>query len=180
MISINQLTVDFGGFRLFEDITFNINPKDRLGLAGKNGAGKSTMLKIIAGLQSPTSGVVSMPKGYKVGYLPQHMKHENLRTVFEEAELAFGELKQMQARLEQKNAELATRTDYDSDAYMDLITEVTELNERLDMMGGTNYHAQIETTLKGLGFERSDFGRNTGEFSGGWRMRIELAKILLS
>ena len=111
MISINQLTVDFGGFRLFEDITFNINPKDRLGLAGKNGAGKSTMLKIIAGLQSPTSGVVSMPKGYKVGYLPQHMKHENLRTVFEEAELAFGELKQMQARLEQKNAELATRTD---------------------------------------------------------------------
>ena len=180
MISINQLTVDFGGFRLFEDITFNINPKDRLGLAGKNGAGKSTMLKIIAGLQSPTSGVVSMPKGYKVGYLPQHMKHENLRTVFEEAELAFGELKQMQARLEQKNAELATRTDYDSDAYMDLITEVTELNERLDMMGGANYHAQIETTLKGLGFERSDFGRNTGEFSGGWRMRIELAKILLS
>lgn len=180
MVSINQLTVDFGGFRLFEDVTFNINPKDRLGLAGKNGAGKSTMLKIIAGVQVPTSGIVSMPKGYKVGYLPQHMKHENLRSVFEEAEMAFGELKQIQLTLEEKNNELATRTDYETDSYMQLITDVTELNERLDLMGGANYHAQIETTLKGLGFERKDFDRNTGEFSGGWRMRIELAKILLS
>lgn len=180
MISINQLTVDFGGFRLFENITYNITPKDRLGLAGKNGAGKSTMLKIIAGLQDPSEGTVSIPKEYKIGYLPQHMTHQNTRTVFEEAEMAFGELKSLQADIDGMNAALAQRTDYESDDYMEFLNKLHEKTERLTLMGGGNYHAQIETTLKGLGFERSDFTRNTGEFSGGWRMRIELAKILLS
>lgn len=180
MISINGLTVEFGGFRLFENITYNINPKDRLGLAGKNGAGKSTMLKIIAGIQQPSSGSVSRPKGYRIGYLPQHMNHENTRTVFEEAEQAFKDLKTMQAELEEMNNELATRTDYETEGYMNFLTELTDKTERLSMMGGDNYKAQIELTLKGLGFERKDFERNTGEFSGGWRMRIELAKILLS
>ncbi|MCQ2204132.1 MAG: ABC-F family ATP-binding cassette domain-containing protein [Bacteroidales bacterium] len=180
MISINGLTVEFGGFRLFENITYNINPKDRLGLAGKNGAGKSTMLKIIAGVQLPSSGSVNIPKGYRIGYLPQHMNHENTRTVFEEAELAYAELKQMQAELEEMNNELSQRTDYESEEYMDFLSELTDKTERLSYMGADNYKAQIETTLKGLGFERSDFNRNTGEFSGGWRMRIELAKILLS
>ncbi|MCQ2235737.1 MAG: ABC-F family ATP-binding cassette domain-containing protein [Bacteroidales bacterium] len=180
MISINQLTVDFGGFRLFENITYNINEKDRLGLAGKNGAGKSTMLKIIAGLQQPTSGNVSVPKSYKIGYLPQHMKHENIRTVFEEAEQGLKELKQMQAQVDKMNEELASRTDYESEDYMEFLQELTDKTERLSMMGGGNYQAEIEKTLMGLGFERKDFDRNTGEFSGGWRMRIELAKILLS
>ena len=180
MISINQLTIDFGGFRLFENITYNITPKDRLGLAGKNGAGKSTMLKIIAGLQTPTEGSVSIPKDYRIGYLPQHMNHENSRTVFEEAEMAFGELKALQSEIEDMNASLAERTDYESDDYMSFLDKLHEKTERLSMMGGGNYHAEIELTLKGLGFERSDFSRNTSEFSGGWRMRIELAKILLS
>ena len=180
MISINQLTVDFGGFRLFENITYNITPKDRLGLAGKNGAGKSTMLKIIAGIQTPSEGSVSIPKDYRIGYLPQHMNHENTRTVFEEAETAFGELKTLQSDIESMNAALAERTDYESDDYMTFLDKLHEKTERLSMMGGENYHAEIELTLKGLGFERSDFTRNTGEFSGGWRMRIELAKILLS
>lgn len=180
MISINQLTIDFGGFRLFENITYNITPKDRLGLAGKNGAGKSTMLKIIAGLQTPTEGSVSIPKDYRIGYLPQHMNHENSRTVFEEAEMAFGELKALQSEIEDMNASLAERTDYESNDYMSFLDKLHEKTERLSMMGGGNYHAEIELTLKGLGFERSDFSRNTSEFSGGWRMRIELAKILLS
>ncbi len=180
MIAVNGLTVEFGGFRLFENITYNIAPKDRVGLAGKNGAGKSTMLKIIAGLQQPTSGTVSRPKGYRIGYLPQHMTHDNSRTVFEEAELAFGEIKTMQAELEAMQNELATRTDYESQEYTDFLTELTDKTERLSMLGASNYVAEIETTLKGLGFERTDFNRNTGEFSGGWRMRIELAKILLS
>ena len=180
MISINRLTVDFGGFRLFENITYNINTRDRIGLAGKNGAGKSTMLKIIAGLQQPTAGNVSVPKGYKIGYLPQHMNHRNERTVFEEAELAMAEIKSLQATIDDMNDQLAVRTDYETDDYMEFLTQLTEKTERLAMLGGANYKAEIETTLKGLGFERSDFDRNTGEFSGGWRMRIELAKILLS
>ena len=180
MISINRLTVDFGGFRLFENITYNINTRDRIGLAGKNGAGKSTMLKIIAGLQQPTAGNISVPKGYKIGYLPQHMNHRNERTVFEEAELAMAEIKSLQATIDDMNDQLAVRTDYETDDYMEFLTQLTEKTERLAMLGGANYKAEIETTLKGLGFERSDFDRNTGEFSGGWRMRIELAKILLS
>ncbi|MCR5695619.1 MAG: ABC-F family ATP-binding cassette domain-containing protein [Marinilabiliaceae bacterium] len=180
MIAINQLTVDFGGFKLFENISYNIDAKDRIGLAGKNGAGKSTMLKIIAGLQQPTSGTVSIPKGYKIGYLPQHMLHNDTRTVFEEAEQAMVEIKELQARVDEMNAELAQRTDYESDSYMNFLSELTEKTERLSMMGGDNYKAEIEVTLKGLGFERSDFDRKTSEFSGGWRMRIELAKILLA
>lgn len=179
MVSVNQLTVDFGGFRLFEDITFNINPRDRIGLTGKNGAGKSTLLKIIAGHQQPSEGTVGMPKDFTFGYLPQHMNHDNSRTVFDEVELAFGELKAIQSDLAKLGDQLAHRTDYESESYLDLIHKVSEKNERYDLLGGANYQGKIENTLRGLGFERSDFTRNCGEFSGGWRMRVELAKILL-
>lgn len=179
MVSVNQLTVDFGGFFLFEDVTYNINPRDRIGLTGKNGTGKSTMLKIIAGQQKPSSGTVSIPKDYKIGYLPQNMVHDNSRTVFEEVELAFGELKTLMTDIEDLNNKLAERTDYDSDEYLDIIHRISEKNERYDLLGGANYQGKIETTLKGLGFEQSDLSRNCGEFSGGWRMRIQLAKILL-
>ncbi|WP_439184742.1 ATP-binding cassette domain-containing protein [Carboxylicivirga taeanensis] len=179
MVSINQLTVDFGGFKLFEEVSFLINNKDRIGLIGKNGAGKSTLLKIIAGHQEPTEGTVSMPKGIKMGYLPQHMKYADTRTVVEEVELAFGELKSLEQQIADINTEIAERTDYESDSYMALLDRLNEKTERFNLLGGSNHEALIETTLKGLGFERSDFTRNTGEFSGGWRMRIELAKILL-
>ncbi len=179
MVSINQLTVDFGGFFLFEEISFLINPKDRIGLTGKNGAGKSTLLKIMAGLMEPTSGNVSMPRDFKLGYLPQHMNYADTRTVVEEVELAFGELKYLEKQIADLNIEIAERTDYESDGYMDLLDRLNEKTERYNLMGGSNHEAKIETTLKGLGFERKDFNRNTGEFSGGWRMRIELAKILL-
>lgn len=180
MIAINNLSVAFGGFRLFDGITFNVGDKDRIGLAGKNGAGKSTMLKVICGIQPPTEGTVSIPKECSIGYLPQHMTYGDDKTVFAEAESALKELKALQERVEQMNQELAVRTDYETDAYMDFLNELSEKTERLTMMGGDNYRAEIETTLKGLGFERADFGRPTKEFSGGWRMRIELAKILLS
>ncbi len=179
MVSINQLTVDFGGFSLFDNISFLISPKERIGLTGKNGAGKSTMLKIIAGKQQPTSGNVTVPKDFKIGYLPQHMNYTDTRTVLQEVELAFSEIKELEKRIEDLNLEVAERTDYESDAYMDLIQRVTELTDRHSMLGGSNKQGLIESTLRGLGFERSDFSRNTGEFSGGWRMRIELAKILL-
>lgn len=179
MVSVNQLTVDFGGFRLFEDITFNINLRDRIGLTGKNGAGKSTLLKIVAGHQVPSFGSVSMPKGFTIGYLPQHMNHDNTRTVYDEVELAFGELKTIQVDIEELNRQLSDRNDYESDAYLSIIHRLSERNERYDLLGGSNYQGKIETTLKGLGFERTDFTRNCGEFSGGWRMRVELAKILL-
>ncbi|MBI9060804.1 MAG: ABC-F family ATP-binding cassette domain-containing protein [Marinilabiliaceae bacterium] len=179
MVSINQLTVDFGGFFLFEEISFLINPKDRIGLTGKNGAGKSTMLKIMAGLMEPTSGTVSMPRDFKLGYLPQHMNYADTRTVVEEVELAFGELKHLEKQIADLNTEIAERTDYESQGYMDLLDRLNEKTERFNLLGGSNHEAKIETTLKGLGFERKDFNRNTGEFSGGWRMRIELAKILL-
>lgn len=180
MIAINNLSVAFGGFRLFDGITFNVGDKDRIGLAGKNGAGKSTMLKVICGIQPPTEGSVSIPKECSIGYLPQHMTYGDDKTVFAEAESALKELKSLQERVEQMNQELAVRTDYETDAYMDFLNELSEKTERLSMMGGDNYRAEIETTLKGLGFERTDFERPTKEFSGGWRMRIELAKILLS
>jgi len=171
--------VEFGGFTLFDDISFVVNKKDRIALVGKNGAGKSTMLKIFAGLQSPTSGTVSVPKDVTIGYLPQHMQLVDTRTVREEAECAFEHIHEMEEEINRLNTQLAERTDYDSESYQKLIDRVTYLSEHFQMMGGNNYHAELERTLVGLGFSRSDFDRPTSEFSGGWRMRIELAKLLL-
>lgn len=179
MISVESLHVEFGATPLFEDVTYVINKKDRIALVGKNGAGKSTMLKILAGLQTPTSGMVAVPKDITIGYLPQVMILSDVRTVMEEAELAFEHIFELQANLEKMNQELADRTDYDSESYHKLIDRFTHDNERFLMMGGTNFHAEIERTLMGLGFSRDDFNRSTSEFSGGWRMRIELAKLLL-
>jgi ATP-binding cassette subfamily F protein 3 len=179
MISVNSATVSFGGFTLFDNISFLINPKDRIGLAGKNGAGKSTMLKLLAGLQNPTKGEIAIPRECKIGYLPQDMTHQHGRTVFEETETAFEEIKMMQARLDDINNQLETRTDYESDSYMKLIEDLTDINHRLDIVGAGNTQEDIEKILKGLGFERKEFTRQTSEFSGGWRMRIELAKLLL-
>ena len=179
MISIEGLTVEFGGFTLLDKITYVINKRDRIALVGKNGAGKSTMLKIIAGLQQPTSGVVNRAKDITIGYLPQQMQLSDSRTVTEEAALAFSHIQEMQERLDQMNAELAERTDYESDAYQELIDRISQVSEQLALSGSGNYLAEIEKTLLGLGFLRSDFDRPTSEFSGGWRMRIELAKLLL-
>lgn len=179
MVSVDNLTVEFGATPLFEDISFVINRHDRIALVGKNGAGKSTMLKILAGLQLPTDGTVAMPKETTVGYLPQVMVISDTRTVMEETETAFAHVSKMQDELASMNQELADRTDYDSPSYHELIEQFTHLNDHFIMIGGTNYKAEIERTLVGLGFERSDFDRPTSEFSGGWRMRIELAKILL-
>lgn len=179
MLSIDNIRVDFGGTNLFHDIGFIINKRDRIALVGKNGAGKSTLLKIIAGLQQPTAGTISRPKGFTVGYLPQVMNHIDGRTVYEEAELAFAHIHEMEAELEKMNNELASRTDYESEDYHRLIEEYTHLNEQYTMMGGSHYEAEIERALTGLGFSRNDFNRPTNEFSGGWRMRIELAKLLL-
>ncbi len=171
--------MEFGGFTLFDDVSFVVNKKDRIALVGKNGAGKSTMLKIFAGLQMPTAGTVSIPKETTIGYLPQHMQLTDSRTVREEAELAFGHIRETEKEIERLNTELAERTDYDSEAYQKLIERVTHLSEHFQMMGGGNYQAELERTLIGLGFTRGDFDRPTAEFSGGWRMRIELAKLLL-
>lgn len=179
MISVEQLKVEFNATPLFEDVSYVINKKDRIALVGKNGAGKSTMLKILAGIQTPTSGVVAVPRDTTIGYLPQVMVLTDNRTVVQEAEQAFDHIFELQADLARMNQELAERTDYDSEAYHDLIDRFTHENERFLMMGGTNYHAEIERTLMGLGFRREDFERPTSEFSGGWRMRIELAKLLL-
>ena len=179
MISVEGLTVEFGGFTLFDDVSFVVNKKDRIALVGKNGAGKSTMLKIFAGLQSPTSGTVSIPKETTIGYLPQQMQLIDSRTVREEAEQAFGHIQEMEKEIERLNLELAERTDYETESYQKLIDKVTHLSEHFQLMGGSNYHAELERTLIGLGFNRSDFERPTSEFSGGWRMRIELAKLLL-
>lgn len=179
MVSINGVTVSFGGYDLFDNVSFLINPKDRIGLAGKNGAGKSTMLKILAGFQTPTKGEVSRPKDCKIGYLPQDMTHQHGRTVYEETESAFEEIKQLQAKLIGINHQLETRTDYETDAYMQLIQELTDINERLNMIGVDNTEEEIEKVLIGLGFHRNQFHMQTSEFSGGWRMRIELAKLLL-
>ena len=171
--------MEFGGFTLFDDVSFVVNKKDRIALVGKNGAGKSTMLKIFAGLQMPTAGTVSVPKETTIGYLPQHMQLTDSRTVREEAELAFGHIRETEKEIDRLNTELAERTDYDSEAYRKLIERVTHLSEHFQMMGGGNYQAELERTLIGLGFTRGDFDRPTAEFSGGWRMRIELAKLLL-
>ncbi len=179
MISVEGLKVEFGVTPLFEDVSYVINKKDRIALVGKNGAGKSTMLKILSGLQRPTEGVVAVQRGVTIGYLPQVMILSDTRTVMAEAEMAFDHIFEMQERLEKMNQELADRTDYDSESYHELIERFTHDNERFLMMGGTNYQAEIERTLTGLGFNRSDFNRPTSEFSGGWRMRIELAKLLL-
>ncbi|MCQ2110073.1 MAG: ABC-F family ATP-binding cassette domain-containing protein [Bacteroidaceae bacterium] len=179
MISVENLKVEFGVTPLFSGVSYVVNDKDRIALVGKNGAGKSTMLKIIAGLQQPTDGVVSMPKETTVGYLPQVMKLSDSRTVREEAEQAFAEIQKLQARVQDLNNQMVERTDYDSEEYHALIDKFTHESERLQMMGGDNYQAELERTLTGLGFRRQDFDRPTSEFSGGWRMRIELAKILL-
>ena len=179
MISIDNLKVEFGVTPLFHDVSYVINDKDRIALVGKNGAGKSTMLKIIAGLQQPTSGTVSVSGGTTIGYLPQVMVLSDCHTVREEAEQAFAHISQMQEQLDRLNQELAERTDYESEGYMALVEKFTRESERYQMMGGLNYHAELERTLLGLGFVREDFERPTSEFSGGWRMRIELAKLLL-
>ena len=179
MISVDGLTVEFGGSTLFSDISFVINEKDRIALMGKNGAGKSTLLKILAGVREPTRGKVSAPKDTVVAYLPQHLMTEDGRTVFEETAQAFAHLHEMEAEIAALNKELETRTDYESDSYMELIERVSTLSEKFYSIEEINYDADIEKTLLGLGFTREDFARQTSEFSGGWRMRIELAKLLL-
>lgn len=179
MISVDGLTVEFGGSALFSDISFVINEKDRIALMGKNGAGKSTLLKILAGVREPTRGKVSAPKDTVIAYLPQHLMTEDGRTVFEETAQAFVHLHEMEAEIAALNKELETRTDYESDCYMELIERVSTLSEKFYSIEEINYDADIEKTLLGLGFTREDFNRQTSEFSGGWRMRIELAKLLL-
>lgn len=179
MISVNNLTIEFGARPLFTDVSFVINPKDRVALVGKNGTGKSTLLKILAGEQQPTAGIVALQKGSTLGYLPQVMVLSDEHTVLEEAEKAFADISQLQERIAQENQELAERTDYESEDYLKLVEAFAHDNERFTMMGGLNYHAELERTLQGLGFQRSDFDRPTREFSGGWRMRIELAKLLM-
>lgn len=180
MFAAENLTVDFTGTPLFEDISFLINPKEKIALVGKNGAGKSTLLKIFAGLQQPSHGRVVIPKNATIGYLPQHLLVKDEKTVLEDVKSAFSKLLDTQAILDKLNNELASRTDYDSQEYNDIIEAVAMYNERLSIMGAHNMMGEIEKTLLGLGFLRTDFERNTSEFSGGWRMRIELAKILLS
>ena len=179
MISVDSLAVEFGGQALFKDISFVINENDRIALMGKNGAGKSTLLKVLAGARESSRGKVSAPEGATIAYLPQHLLTEDSRTVFEEASLAFAEILQMEAKINEINEQLAIRTDYESDEYMQLIEQVSTLSERFYSIEERNYDAEVEKKLLGLGFKRSDFTRMTSEFSGGWRMRIELVKMLL-
>lgn len=179
MVSVDGLAVEFGGSVLFSDVSFVINDKDRIALMGKNGAGKSTLLKILAGVRKPTRGNVSAPKDTVIAYLPQHLMTEDGRTVFEETSQAFSHLHQMEQEIEALNKQLAERTDYESDEYMALIEEVATKSEKFYSIDMTHFEEDVEKTLLGLGFERSDFDRQTSEFSGGWRMRIELAKMLL-
>ena len=179
MVSVDGLTVEFGGTTLFADVSFVINEKDRIALMGKNGAEKSTLLKILAGLREPTRGTVSVPRDVVIAYLPQHLMTEDGRTVFEEAAQAFAPLHAMEEEIEALNRELEVRSDYDSDSYMALIERVSALSEKFYSIESVNYEAAVEKTLRGLGFEREDFPRPTSDFSGGWRMRIELAKLLL-
>lgn len=179
MISVDGLTVEFGGTTLFKDISFQINEKDRIALMGKNGAGKSTLLKILAGVRQPTRGHISAPKDTVIAYLPQHLMTEDGRTVFEEACRPFEHLKDMEHEIERLNARLMERTDYESDEYMALIEQVASMSEKFYAIDLTHFEEDVEKMLLGLGFERSDFGRPTSDFSGGWRMRIELAKLLL-
>ncbi len=179
MISVDGLTVEFGGTTLFQDISFVINEKDRIALMGKNGAGKSTLLKILAGVRQATRGSISAPKDTVIAYLPQHLMTENSRTVFEETSQAFAHLFEMEAEINRMNDELATRTDYESESYYALIEQVAAMSEKFYAIDLTHYEEDVEKILLGLGFERKDFNRPTEEFSGGWRMRIELAKLLL-
>ena len=179
MVSIDGLTVEFGGTTLFKDVSFVINEKDRIALMGKNGAGKSTLLKILAGVRTATRGTVSAPKDCTICYLPQHLMTEDHRTVFEEASQAFAHLKEMEKEIDEMNNQLATRTDYESEEYMALIEKVTSMSEKFYAIDMTHFEEDVEKSLLGLGFKRSDFNRPTSEFSGGWRMRIELAKLLL-
>ena len=179
MVSVDGLAVEFGGTTLFSDISFVINDKDRIALMGKNGAGKSTLLKILAGVRQPSRGAVSAPKDTVIAYLPQHLMTEDGRTVFEEASQAFAHLHEMEAHLDELNKQLAERTDYESEEYMALIEEVATKSEKFYSIDMTHFEEDVEKTLLGLGFERKDFDRQTSEFSGGWRMRIELAKMLL-
>lgn len=179
MVSLEKISLNFGGFELFKEISFLVNPRDRIGLIGKNGAGKTTLLKIMAGSLQPSSGRVSQPKELTIGYLPQHMAVSDNRTVTEETKLAFEHLLKLHAEIEDLNHQIAVREDYHSDEYLKLIDLVHEKSDRYRLLGGDNYEAEMEQTLMGLGFERSDFNRPTSEFSGGWRMRIELAKLLL-
>ncbi len=179
MISVDAVGVEFSGTTLFSNITFNINENDRIALMGKNGAGKSTLLKILAGVNKPTMGKVSAPKEATISYLPQHLLTEDNCTVFEEASKAFGKILNMKKQMDELNHQLETRTDYESDAYSKIIEQVAELSEKYYSIEEINFDAEVEKTLLGMGFVRSDFGRPTSEFSGGWRMRIELVKILL-
>ena len=179
MISINNLAVRFGGFTLFDDVSVMISAQDKIGLVGRNGAGKSTLLKIIAKQEQPTEGEVVISSDWKVGYLPQTMKVSDGKTVLEEVRTAFSEIRAIQSKIDTLNAQLAERTDYESDSYMKLIHQVTELSDQLEMLGGSSVEGEMEQMLVGLGFSRDDFDRKTSEFSGGWRMRIELVKILL-
>ena len=179
MISVDNVTVEFGGRALFSDVTFNINEKDRIALMGKNGAGKSTLLKIIAGADKATRGKISAPGDAVIAYLPQHLLMEDNSTVFEETTKAFSKILDMKNEIDELNHQLETRTDYESDAYMNIIERVSEVSEKYYSIEEINFDAEVEKTLLGLGFVRTDFTRKTSEFSGGWRMRIELAKILL-
>ncbi len=179
MISVDNLSLEFGGTTLFKDISFVINEKDRIALMGKNGAGKSTMLKILAGERTPTGGFISIPKDRTIAYLPQHLITENKRSLFDEASQAFAHLMELERKINDINSQLETRTDYESEAYYKLIEDVSALSEKLYAHGELNFSEDVEKILLGLGFERTDFGRPTSDFSGGWRMRIELAKILL-
>lgn len=179
MITVNDISVQFGGTTLFSDVSFAINENDKIALMGKNGAGKSTLLKIIAGVNKPSTGSISAPKEAVIAYLPQHLLTEDGATVMEEASKAFGEIFSMKAEIDEINEQLTVRTDYESEAYMKLIERVSDLSEKFYAIEEVNYEAEVEKILVGLGFEREDFTRQTSEFSGGWRMRIELAKILL-
>ena len=179
MISVDQLTVEFGAFQLFNEVSFVVNPKDRIGLVGKNGAGKSTLLKVLIGSQLATKGVVTIPSDISLGYLPQNMIIKDHRNVFDEAREAFSEVLHLDEKIKKINVQLADRTDYESPEYLKLIHDLTEASDRYQLLGGGSIEASIEQTLLGLGFRTTDFNRPTSEFSGGWRMRIELAKILL-
>jgi ATP-binding cassette subfamily F protein 3 len=179
MISAEQVKLSFGGFDLFKGISFIVNPRDRIGLVGKNGAGKTTLLKVLAGIQKPSEGVISSSKETTLGYLPQNMKINDTSTLFNETQTAFKKVLDLKQEIDQLNDLLSERNDYDSEEYHNLIQRITDLNDHYNIIGGHNYVAEIEQTLIGLGFQRSDFSRHTSEFSGGWRMRIELAKLLL-